>query len=87
MGRALGTLERHWELRGGHMDFKGALGTLGRPLGILGRHWGVCRALGTWRVQALPTSAFTLWISFSSSSGIIFPLRGRHRDGDTEGPP
>lgn len=89
MGRALGTLGRLWGLRGGHTDFGGALGTLGRPLGILGRHWGVWGALGTWGVQPPPTSAFTLWISFSSSSGIIFPLRGKDRDGDgdTERPP
>lgn len=92
-GRVLWAREgfsEHWrgfgELRGGHTDFRGALGTLGRPLGIVGRHWGLWEALGTWGVQPPPTSAFTLRISFSSSSGIIFPLRGRDRDGDTAGP-
>lgn len=73
--RALGTLERLWGLRTGK-----AIGDTGEALGSLG-------GFGEIRAQPLPTSAFTLWISFSSSSGIIFPLRRRDRDGDTEGPP
>lgn len=50
MGRALGTLERHWGLRKGHMDFEGVWGTLIRPSGILGRHWGVWGALEMWEL-------------------------------------